>query len=170
MLKNKLLPLKANQIPALNFFQVPLLTINLLTTMMHNTEYLYYPCQIIRKLLPSKSAFRMEVASPDLRSQIFPAVISDRRKLTESKFVLYFTALGFTVQSVWKGVGITHYTESHQRGQSQREMNVEVRAVACEVTLMPQMVFNQDVLYFSLKTYTDVRIKPVIAFAQSNSS
>lgn len=45
-------------------------------------------------------------------------------------------------------------------------MNVEVRAVACEVTLMPQMVFNQDVLYFSLKTYTDVRNKPGIIAAE----
>lgn len=50
------------------------------------------------------------------------------------------------MQSVWKGVRITHSTESRPRGHSQGEMKMEVIAVACEITLLPQMVFNQDPL------------------------
>lgn len=41
----QLLPLKVGQILALNYFKVPLLRVNLLTTMMYNTECLIYPCQ-----------------------------------------------------------------------------------------------------------------------------
>lgn len=82
--RQQLLALKVGQILALNYVKVSPLTVSLLTTMMtYNTECLIYLCQISRKPLPSNSTFKMEVASSDPLSQLFPAVPSVRMKLLQ---------------------------------------------------------------------------------------
>jgi len=88
----------------------------------------------------------MEVASPDPLSQIFPAMLSIKRKLLQKVKLRSNSLLWGSLCSLCGQVLGQLILVKAIRGHSQGEMKVEAIAVTCEVTLLPPMVFNQDPL------------------------